>query len=172
MSLSLGVDVTHADSARLTAAVGLLLSGSLVLAAIEQFAADAHGQGWLCLACALACGLWCGVACRRLARRPALRLQILPDGSMAVAAGAQRDLLPAKVAGAWRLGGLMCLRLRPTEEPMPPSEKAMVAWRRTVGSDDCLLLLTTQSLDGASWHALRRWLVWHRRSHRRDIAAA
>jgi hypothetical protein len=172
MSLSLGVDVTHADGARLTAAVGLLLSGSLMLAAIEQFAAEAVTQGWLCLACALACGLWCGIACRRLARKPALRLQIRPDGSIAVAAGGQGGLLPATVAGAWRLGGLMCLRLRRARDPVPPSEKDIFAWRGTVGSDDCLLLLTTESLDGASWHGLRRWLVWHRRSNRRDIAAA
>jgi hypothetical protein len=172
MSLSLGVDVTHTDGARLTAAVGLLLSSSLMLAAVEQLAGEAVGQGWLCLACALACGLWCGVACRRIARRPALFLQIRPDGSIAVAAGGQRDLLPATVPGAWRLGGLMCLRLRRAAESMPPSEKGMAAWRRTFGSDDCLLLLTMRSLDRASWHGLLRWLIWHRRSHRRDIAAA
>jgi hypothetical protein len=180
MSLSLGVDVTHTDGARLTAAIGTLLCGLLILAAVEQFAGQAYGQGWLCLACALGCAAWCSVQCRRLARCRSLRLQIQADGAVAVAAAGTRpgtrpgtpDLLPAAVATAWRLGGLICLRLRPAADDTPAGAQAMAAWRLGIGSGVCLLLLTTRSCDHASWHALRRWLVWHRRSHRRDVAAA
>jgi hypothetical protein len=160
MSLALGVDVASSDGTRVTAAVGLLMSGALVLAASEQFTnGEVGGRGWLSLACALACAACCGFLCRRVAARRPLRLQVAADGSVALTAPEGGESIAAALVTAWQLGGLAFLRLRPAEAS-------------SFGSGDCLLLLSRKSVDEARWHALRRWLVWHRRSSRTRVAVA
>ena len=158
MSLALGVDIASNDgTARLTAAVGLLMSGALALAALEQFRDEDAGElGGLCLLCAVACAAWCGVLGRRrlASRKPLLRIGA--DGAVGLVAREGGEPVAAAVVLAWQLGGLVCLRLRPA----------------AIGSGDCLILLLRGSYDEARWHGLRRWLVWHRRSRRREPAIA
>jgi len=159
MSLAFGVDVASWDgTTRVTAAVGLLMSVALALAAFEQFTnEEVGGRGWLTFACALACAAWCGLLCRRPAARRPLRVQVAADGSVALVAPGGGPPFPAAIITAWQLGGLVCLRLRPAGA--------------AVGSGDCLLLLARNSVEEARWHALRRWLVWYRRSSRRRVTA-
>jgi hypothetical protein len=159
MSLALDLDVAASDGAtRLTALVGLLMTASLALAAVEQFTQG--GRGWLGAAVAVACAAWCIGRCRRsVVRRQVgrqLRLQIKPDGSIGLAASEGEGAVAAAVVSVWQLGGLVCLRLRPTTV--------------VFGSGDCLFLLVRGSFDHASWHGLRRWLVWYRRSRRLEPA--
>jgi hypothetical protein len=161
MSLALDVDVASSDcTTRLTALVGLLMTAALALAAVEQFTQG--GRGWLGAAVAVACAAWCIGRCRRSAVRGQvrrlLRLQIKVDGSIGLAAREGDGAVATAVVSAWQLGGLVCLRLRPASADF--------------GSGDCLLLLERRSFDPTSWHGLRRWLVWYRRSRRRELAAA
>ena len=157
MSLALGVDIAGgAGTTRITAAAGLSMSSALALAALEQFRFEASGgRGWLCVAGAAVCAAWCAFACRRSAARRQVRLQIEADGTLRLATceGAEKTVVAAVTA--WHVGGVICLRLRPG-----------------LGSGDCLFLLTRGAFDEASWHGLRRWLVWYRRSRRREPVAA
>jgi len=161
MSLALDVDVATSDgTTRSTAVVGLLMTAVLALAAVEQFAQG--GRGWLGAAVAAACAAWCIGLCRRsVARRQGwrhLRLQIKADGSVGLAAREGEGAVAAAVVSVWQLGGLICLRLRPASAAF--------------GSGDCMFLLVRRSFDHARWHALRRWLVWYRRSSRREPVVA
>ena len=146
MSLAFGIDLAGQDvTGRAGALAGLVMSTVLVLAVLEQMHDEEIGvRAWLGLACAAGCIAWCVLLRRRHAARRPLRLRVAADGSVTI-------------VGAWHLGGLACLRLRPA--------------CTIVGSGDCLLLLTRGGLGHARWHALRRWLVWQRRSSgRRDIS--
>ena len=158
MSLAFGIDVAGKDvTGRACTLIGLALSAALAMAALEQLRDEEIGaRAWLGFACAAACLAGCVRSRRRHAARRPLRLRVAADGSLRLLAG-EGDELPAAFAGAWQLGGLACLRLRPGDARL--------------GSGDCLLLLTRGTVAPARWHALRRWLVWQRRSSgRRDIS--
>jgi hypothetical protein len=161
MSLAFRIDVAGSDvTGRAAALAGLVMSALLVLAAVEQLHDEEIGiRAWLGLACAAACSAWCVLQRRWLAARRPLRLRVAADGSVVLVAHEDGEELPAEFVGAWVTGGLACLRLCPAGKPL--------------GSADCLLLLTRGSLGHARWHALRRWLVWQRRSSgRRPISRA
>ena len=164
MSLALGVDITINDgTARLTAAVGLLVSGALALAAIEQFRAEAAGGGGgLFFVLPVACAVWCSLLCRRSMSSRELLLRIGADGALGLVPRRGGEPVAAAAVLAWQLCGLVCLRLRP----------AAGADSRAIGSGDCLILLLRGSFDEARWHGLRRWLVWYRRSRRREPVVA
>jgi hypothetical protein len=164
MSLALRVDVARHDiTTRFTAAVGLLMAGLLALAAREQsFAAAGGGRGWLTLGCAVACAAWCLILCRRGIGRRRLLLRVTADGILRLLERDSGETTDAAVVSAWRLGGLICLRLRP-DDPQRPA---------AFGSGDCLLLLARRSLSQSQWHGLRRWLVWYRRSRRPEAVSA
>jgi hypothetical protein len=155
MSLAFGVDVASMDvRTRATALVGALMSAALLLAAFEQWRDDELGaRAWLALVCAAGCATWCALLCGRQAARRPLRLRIAVDGTAALALREGGDEVAAAVIGSWLLGSLACLRLRPATAEL--------------GSGDCLLLLARGPVGHTRWHALRRWLVWQRRSSRR-----
>ena len=159
MSLAFGIDVAEQDvTTRVTALLGTLMVVALVLAALEQWRDEDIGSGsWLGLAAAVACAAWCVFLLRRQAARRPLRLRVAADGSVTLAAGEGGDEVAAALVAAWRLGSLACLRLRPAVSQF--------------GSSDCLVLLARGTVGDARWHALRRWLVWQRRSAgRRDTS--
>jgi hypothetical protein len=166
MSLALIADVGAKEGNRVVALVGSSMAGALLLAAIEGFLDGAAGSGWLPLGCSLACAGLCLRACLR--RRPAVRLQVMPDGMLRLhSATRDGEVRDAVFVRGWSLGRTIFLQLRPVSGVDP----AALGGNRpqsvsAFGSGDCRLLLESRSFDGAQWHALRRWLVWHRRSHR------
>jgi len=175
MSLALFVDVdgsTTADN-RISAAVGGLMTTVLLLAAWERLQDGVAPGHWLLpLICAFACAGWCVLTCRRNRRRPGVRLQVMQDGRLRLSALDGGESVDAVLVRGWSLGRLIWLHLRPASKV----DLAAAATDRREssffpGSADCRFLLTRNSFDEGRWHALRRWLVWHRRSRRIEVVA-
>jgi hypothetical protein len=167
MTLALLVDVDKGRGGenRLTALVGAVMTMVLLLAAAERIQEGPAAQSWLPLACALACALWAFHAWRRSALRPAVRLQVLQGGGWRLSALDSGESREAILVRGWSLGGLIALHLRRTD-PIEPAAAAQARpkWRLRGGSTDCRFLLSRRSFDETQWHALRRYLVWQRRS--------
>jgi hypothetical protein len=166
MTLALLVDVDkgRGGESRLTAAVGAVMTAVLLLAAAERFREGPAAQAWLPLACALVCAFWGFHAWRRSARRPAVRLQVLQEGGWRLSSLDGGECREAVLVKGWSLGRLIALHLRPTNPVEPAPARAGPELRFRSGSADCRFLLSRRSFDEAQWHALRRYLVWQRRS--------
>ncbi len=154
MSLALNVDAgARRGASRLARALVAAMCAMLLMSAWsgwqvgEGEAADPR-RWWLPLACALAC-LACSLPWLRRAatRERTLRLLVAPDGAARLSGASAFAPVAAEVVGAWRLGRVLYLRLRPAGA------------RR-----DCRLLLLQSDVTPAEWQGLRRWQVWLRRS--------
>ena len=175
MSLALVVDAGRCDATRrFTAAIGSLLVAALLLSVLEQSPSGAaSAQWWLSVACALACAAWCFFQCQRSACRPLHQLRLSDDGRLCLVAGDSGESQDAVLAGAWSLGPLISLRVCTTAKVDPTGTDANDPQSASgFKSCDCSFLLARSSFDEASWHGLRRWLVWHRRSRQRTAVAA
>ena len=180
MSLALNVEAgARRGAGRMGSALAAAMCATLSMSAwtgwLEAQAIGADPRRWwlplasviACLACYLS---WRGrtgagprPGRRRLPGSPretgaALRLVVAPDGAAGIATAPGAVPVPAEVVGAWRLGDVLFVRLRPAGA------------RR-----DCRLLLTRADVAPEQWHGLRRWQVWLRRSlnaHRTNTRSA
>jgi hypothetical protein len=175
MSLAVVIDVGRNNIRRsVTAAIGLLMTASLLLAAAEQsWSEGAVGSGWLPLACACACAAWCAFLWRRAGGRSPLHLQVTADGGLRLVCPESGESREAAVLRAWSLGRLIFLRVAapskvdPAAVPANDGQSASVM----VTGIHCFVL-ARGSFDANRWHALRRWLVWYRRARRSEPVAA
>jgi hypothetical protein len=175
MSLALAVDAARCDATRRVAAViGALLFAALLLAALEQFLSGPQGaRWWLPLACALVCGAWCLMQCRRSACRPRYRLRVSNDGKLCLLAADSGESHDAVLAGAWCLSSLIWLRVSASAKVDPDRSDANDPQSASCfKSGDYGFMLARASFDEATWHGLRRWLLWHRRSRRSAVVTA
>ena len=175
MSLAFLVDVDGSSAAdcRVSAVVGGLMTTVLLLAAWERIQeGPAQGYWLLPLTCAAVCAGWSVLTCRRSRHRPGMRLQVMSDGRLRLSALDGGESVDAVLVRSWSLGRLIWLHLRPASKV---DLTAAASDRRESsffsGSTDCRFLLTRSALDEGRWHALRRWLVWHRRSRRIEVVA-
>jgi hypothetical protein len=154
MSLGLNVDAgTRRGARRAVLALAATMCAMLLLSAwngwqvAEGEAADS--RRWrLPLVCAVACLACCLDWLRTGTKRDrTLRLIVAPDGAARLVDGSGTTPVAAEVVGAWRLGRVLCLRLRPAG-----------------AQRDCRLLFLQGDVAPAQWHGLRRWQVWLRRS--------
>ena len=181
MSLALNVVASPRRAGRLAQALAVAMCATLLMSAWTGWQeAQAAGveprRWWLPLACVIACLACClprrgragagegpqrslrGFFRNQPARDRALRLFVAPDGAAQVVPTVDAAPIAAEVVGAWRLGSVVYLRLRPAGA------------RR-----DCHFLLSRADLAPDQWHGLRRWQVWLRRSlnaHRTNARSA
>jgi hypothetical protein len=172
MSLAVVVDVGRQDASRRVAAlVGLLMTAVLLLAASEQ--SDDGGRGWLALVCALFCAAWSATAWGRPKMCPTLRLQVTAEGRLRLLGPEIGTATDALLLHGWSVGPVIVLRVAAQRKVDPAALAANDGQSASVlGSVDCRLVLVRGSCDVNRWHALRRWLVWYRRSGRHEAVAA
>jgi hypothetical protein len=175
MSLALSVDVGGRSDGEsgVTAAIGVLTTAVLLLAATEQFREAPAGRWWLALGCAMASALWCRGSWRRSSRRPRMRLKVADDGRLRLTCLDSGESCDAVFVAGWKLGRLIWLHLRalPKVDPAPgrPDHRQSVFGS---GRNDGRFLLTRGFFEVTDWHALRRWLVWHGRSRGSGVVLA
>ncbi len=154
MSLGLNVDAgARRGARRAVLALAASMCAMLLLSAwngwqVAEGEATDPRRWWLPLVCAAACLACCLDWLRtEAARDRTLRLIVAPDGAARLGSGPGRVPVAAEVVGAWRLGRILYLRLRPAG-----------------AQHDCRLLFLQGDVPPAQWHGLRRWQVWLRRS--------
>jgi len=174
MSLAVVIDVSREDATRrVTAGLGLLMTGVLFLAALEQSWDLDGGRWWLPLGCAVASAAWCLFLCRQQRRRQPLRLQVTAEGSLRLLCIDSAEAADAVVLRAWSLGRLIVLRAEAQFKVDPGAPGSDVGQSVCVfGSAEFLFVLARGSFDENRWHALRRWLVWYRRARRNEAITA
>jgi hypothetical protein len=174
---------------RVTAAVGILMTIALSMAAIEAWLEGLPmRQALLALGAACACAAWCLRLVRRSRRADARCLRIAPDGKARLVDRVSGESVDAEVMVAWGLGRLIYLCFRPVikvdskvdsdtlgedrrESVLAAGAKGGTPVASPFGTGDYRLLLVRGCFSESQWHGLRRWLVWYRRSGHAESAA-